>query len=541
VLRVKDFLYLDNNFKDIQVIAGSKGLQRVIEDVEILEIPDGIYWAQEGDFLITTGYAFRNDQSELYRAIEVLEAKKCAGIGIKIGRFLKTLSPDIIELGDRINFPILEVPVQIGYSDIIRPVMSKLLGEMNYHSLIFKKFHNHLVSLVNQSFDLDNILHLLRVYIDMPVMLFSNRLQLLKCTQKTTHTSARLPIDKIIQIIFNHQDEINSITTPFTFTMDEDRYHICAVKAPDRVLGYVCAIDYSRRKTPAVPYELLLNQAILYIAVWMIANEKEKTTHKSMKDFLTDLIHGNYFSVGELQTAAVSFGLNPHDRGFIWVVELNPENIKAETDRQEILETAVRLIGKDYPEVIPIEEENKLICIHFCQEYREPPASNEFCAILQHLQTALPQQEISLGISREYSALHDLKHAFEEALISSHLGPKVDTGFSGVYFYKDLTIFHLLHEFSNHPIVLKIYENTIQKLVSYDRQNEGELLKTLVSFLETDANIRKTAKKLFIHRNTLYHRLQKIKEITTYSPYENEGKILLFLGLKFHTIINLPK
>lgn len=69
----------------------------------------------------------------------------------------------------------------------------------------------------------------------------------------------------------------------------------------------------------------------------------------------------------------------------------------------------------------------------------------------------------------------------------------------------------------------KEYCNRVIKgLVEYDINNENYMIDTVIAYFENSYNISKTADALYIHRNTLMHRLGKIEEITGYDmkdPY----------------------
>ena len=53
----------------------------------------------------------------------------------------------------------------------------------------------------------------------------------------------------------------------------------------------------------------------------------------------------------------------------------------------------------------------------------------------------------------------------------------------------------------------------LQELIDYDQKNETELYKTLKAYLRNERNAVHTAKELFIHRSTLFYRLDRIKEL----------------------------
>ncbi len=70
------------------------------------------------------------------------------------------------------------------------------------------------------------------------------------------------------------------------------------------------------------------------------------------------------------------------------------------------------------------------------------------------------------------------------------------------------------------------------KLQAYDQENESELYHTLQVYLENDRNAARTAQLLFIHRSTLFYRLDKIKKLMELNLEHNED--MLYLRLSFY-------
>lgn len=57
------------------------------------------------------------------------------------------------------------------------------------------------------------------------------------------------------------------------------------------------------------------------------------------------------------------------------------------------------------------------------------------------------------------------------------------------------------------------YDTTVDRIAAYDEENESDLFKTLKALLENERNMNETAKKLFIHRNTLTYRIHKLEDL----------------------------
>lgn len=74
---------------------------------------------------------------------------------------------------------------------------------------------------------------------------------------------------------------------------------------------------------------------------------------------------------------------------------------------------------------------------------------------------------------------------------------------SGIYHIEDYVWYCITHSHSN--LTIKMIENTIHIL-------GREELQTLVTYLHEGGNTSKTAKKLYIHRNTMDYRINKLNE-----------------------------
>ena len=118
--------------------------------------------------------------------------------------------------------------------------------------------------------------------------------------------------------------------------------------------------------------------------------------------------------------------------------------------------------------------------------------------------------KVVVGISTVVSNLRDLAKAYKEAKIAIEVGKVFDTE-KTIISYDNLGIGRLVYQL---PTTLcEIFLQEVFKkgsLESLDR----ETLMTVQSFFENNLNVSETSRKLFVHRNTLVYRLEKIKKIT---------------------------
>ena len=117
---------------------------------------------------------------------------------------------------------------------------------------------------------------------------------------------------------------------------------------------------------------------------------------------------------------------------------------------------------------------------------------------------------VFVGISSVTDSLRDLAKAYKEARISIEVGKIFDIE-KPVMSYRNLGIGRLVYQL---PTTLcEIFLGEVfnkGSLESLDR----ETLMTVQSFFENNLNVSETSRKLFVHRNTLVYRLEKIRKLT---------------------------
>ena len=118
--------------------------------------------------------------------------------------------------------------------------------------------------------------------------------------------------------------------------------------------------------------------------------------------------------------------------------------------------------------------------------------------------------KVLIGISSVAENLKDLARAYKEARIALEVGKVFDIE-KTVMAYENLGIGRLVYQL---PTTLcEIFLQEVFKkgsLESLDR----ETLMTVQSFFENNLNVSETSRKLFVHRNTLVYRLEKIRKLT---------------------------
>ena len=115
-----------------------------------------------------------------------------------------------------------------------------------------------------------------------------------------------------------------------------------------------------------------------------------------------------------------------------------------------------------------------------------------------------------IGIGTVANHLRELADAYKEAQTAIDVGKVFDTEKS-IINYEKLGIGRLIYQL---PTTLcEIFLREVFKKNSIDALDH-ETLFTINKFFENNLNVSETSRKLFVHRNTLVYRLEKIKKLT---------------------------
>ena len=137
------------------------------------------------------------------------------------------------------------------------------------------------------------------------------------------------------------------------------------------------------------------------------------------------------------------------------------------------------------------------------------------------------ESRVFVGIGTLALHLRDLAKSYKEAQIAIEVGKVFDTE-RYVINYENLGIGRLIYQL---PTTLcEMFLQEVFKKNPIDALDQ-ETLFTIYKFFENNLNVSETARKLFVHRNTLVYRLEKIKKLTGLDLREFDDAITFKVAL----------
>jgi len=139
----------------------------------------------------------------------------------------------------------------------------------------------------------------------------------------------------------------------------------------------------------------------------------------------------------------------------------------------------------------------------------------------------------AVGIGTEGENFLALKESYEKAIKALEIGILHDPQ-SGIYSYRKLAV-PLLIDHMKPDEIERLYRDTADNINSVI--NDEELIVTALRFFENDLNITETSRKLYVHRNTLIYRLNKVNKLTGYDLRHFEDALNFSIALNLQNVL----
>ena len=201
--------------------------------------------------------------------------------------------------------------------------------------------------------------------------------------------------------------------------------------------------------------------------------------------------------------------------------------VRAE-ERQDV--TVVNMLQKMFPDrkkdfVITINE-NEVVLVKEMKSAESKDIEKVAKQIDEGMTEELDSRYV-IGIGAVAMQLKDIARSFKEAQVAVEIGRVFDEDIT-IMNFENLGVGRLIYQL---PTTLcEMFLSEVFKKGSIESLDE-ETLFTIQKFFENNLNVSETSRKLFVHRNTLVYRLEKIKKLTGLDLREFDNAIVLKVAL----------
>lgn len=487
-------------FQEAKVVAGHRGLRRPVRWVHVLEVTNVANLLHGKELILTTGIGLGKDEQAVLHYVQELVNRGVSGLCIELGRYLPEVPERVKQFADRHNFPLIVFERPVRFIDITQDI----------HASLINRYHHQMVELerISQQF-LQLTLHPKGVH------------RILELLHEETGCPVRLQDD--IEGIIEYPESFNKFVKE---GMDFKVMHQPIV-VMDTQVGQLSMIVHG---DTSEYLKLILDRAATAIAQELLRRMSlEERRLRRAQRWMNDLLErgeaelppsvvAHLASERVLVVAAIRPIFNEEDG----VTEPSVDSLLLHVARR--LPTAFEacgLMGWLAPHgnlwaVVGVDK----------NPFSSPSAVERLKAALEALFRRLAERQAGakwswkVGIGRKVNHCRCVPKAWRQAVQALNVQQPPEaliqpsSRFSQVTFvsYDDLHIWKLFLEV-NEEALRQFVDEQIGALLAYDQCHGTELVKTLEVFLASGQSKQEAAKSLFIHRQTLYYRLEQISEL----------------------------
>jgi len=520
-MKVRDVFSL-SGLKYAYIKAGIDGLDNKISSVTVLEVADikEQSWLIEGQLYITSLYAVMNNIEQQIEIFESLIEAKSAGIIIcHLDLWLKNIDPRIEELCNKMNFPLIIAKSETTYIEIMNPIILKLMEKTSGGYFAANHMQNTLIEYVVSKKDVNVIYKTMADF-------YRGKIWFLDINNQLIYPKYDKEFNRLSNYFFERSNEIQTIDDNNKILMINDKkYMLKYVRSQAMFFGTVVAEFDDHNLQDSMSILDIISR--IYTLISTKSSRVSEIEMQRQQEYIGDLITWNFRS----DEVAIKIGmdLNWDIQKINQIIVLNinkfQENLRGnlreleryiENVQYKKTEDIIKRENKD--NLVGLRSDLIIILIAKPTIDIEDRISKICNQLLESWDNDLAG-DTSIGISNEFNDFRDIPKAYTEAIDAFKFGRRY-FGENKFTLHKDLGCFGLMREFRENQKLIVSLGDIFQKLKEYDEKNKQDLYKTLSQLIINDMDVDKVAESMYIHKNTVHYRKNKIIDLLGFEPWK---------------------
>lgn len=533
MVTLKELLDL-SKLKAVSLAAGADGVKRAVTGAVMLDNPEMVDWMREGEMLLTTGYVLKEHPEIQDDIILSLIKNKASCLAIKTRRYFDEIPKGMIDTANFNGFPILQLPYYMSLSEISEIINRHIyLSDEAVHTDVDPS--HVLFDMIQKNSDIKSLL-------DQSEQFLKGSFAFLDLHMKIRFASVSFSHGAIGDFYFSQDkaEQYNKLINKLGPIFADCEHHplIYPVKSAGELLGYLlytnsgCSKSECEIKSVCRKIALALSLTILKERTFM--SFKMRETEK----FLDSLVTEGEMTYSEIVKSAnycnitidvpyicclISF-VNQYELNetsdWVGIKALNRKGLAALWE--SLSGGSCRILVKNN-NIILILSQNENLQAHeqvamvseYCREIKERTLENSY------------QDSILFGIGEPTASLTSVYRSYSQALRVVDLMSKINDEQVGCY--RRYILYELL---CDSPFAKLALTERLKPLLDYDMEHNTNLIETLEIYFKNCQNAINASKDLFIHRNTLLYRLERISELLDLDFNNSEQILIIQLALK---------
>lgn len=498
-----------------QLIAGAEGIARNLCDVHVRNQLAQNHLINYGELVVLPSTSIQ-DPIELASCVQVLDEQHAAALVIAD----KGIPRQLIEQCDALQLPLIQISDEAPLHDLEQQLLHTIHSHKEKSALIDKQRQLMRFALQDEqpAALFDNIAYILNY----PIAIIS-------CSKQLLFNNSGLKPQKLLEHVPDKAAADMYIKT-------ENSICCLSIMSHHECIGYLLIV--LKREYCYAQEELLFIQAAEVLAAHLGRFMNAELSPDSYRWSLALQLYLQHKISDEafVQAAAAYWGKHRAAQSYTCLIaSVKPRDSQLQLQR---LGQQLNLLGSTYGfACFHLIDEQQLITIMLQQDEHANPQAVE--AELEKLLAGDSHPRLQIAISKPKTQLQQLLAAYEECLHALEMCEQLKITKQLIRF-ADLEFNYILQQIPP-AIRAQFSSSLLRPLLEKDEQYKAEILKTLDAYLEHEASVSETAKALFVHRNTVLYRIDKVSELLGLDFKKMSHLMQLKLALVFYKLAASPQ
>lgn len=536
-ITVKEIL-TSPHFQNAKLVAGDGGLDRVVTWVHILEVTQHVGRSVNGhELILTTGVGFRN-KNLATNFLEQLIERNVSCLCIELVTYFTQIPEEMIKLANEKQFPLIIFNEVVRFIDISRDLQTMMITKTSKITSVLETFAQQLNSILLSTHSLYDLLFFLHRFLNVNVVYVPAQEDPTFVPSVSSKNQAR--VIKLLKESLAHSEAMNN---PLKHPQDHT-FAYKSIIAFNEKWADLCIFSSGRRLEEFE--QMVLNKCSIAVAQ-SLAREfyiKEKNTLKK-NQWINEFLKGK-LTDEEIHQNLVLLDLPVHPTAYVVCLikfDLQTTSHNKFLNELQIQTSFVASSLFEQQGFYPCcsIENDQIICILL----EKRPSQNwqqKINRVIEQLNAAILKNNnapykfrITFGVGKKVDQIGKLRKSLQTAQETINIQKKINIANP---IYDNLHIYRIISLVDRLGCLEEFVHDYLAPVIEYDRQNNTELLRTLRVYFECNGSKQETANKLFIVRQTLYVRIQKLEDLLGADFLNTEKRMTIEFALLAHNYLS---
>ncbi|MGO4540952.1 PucR family transcriptional regulator [Paenibacillus sp. 2TAB19] len=525
-----------------RLMGGAGGLGRSIDSVNIMDSPDIANWVRPNQLLLTTAYHYKDNPEDMVSLVQRLHQSNCAGLAIKMKRYILAIPDIVVQEADRLRFPLIGLPPTMLLGDVLNEILEHLLNEKQVELQKSFDLHRKFTQLFLQGADLSDIAQTLVAIIKKPILILNEHGDPAGISdairKRLGDPEFMLSIKKMLYAADLSVDKLSTLALG-----NDEVIRIYPVSVAGVLKGYLCMLD----KESSGDVSLMpLEQAAHIIAYEHMRQEALVLGERRLRQqFVADMLD-NKLSKEEIWLRGKKYEM-PQEGGYLVCVCKSdplpegrlPSKLEQSSEREKRRgEIEKYWEAKAIQAITELKGDDVVSLLMLPAQPFSAVQEKEWVALLAELQAQLAKgtgarsESCSFGVSNYTGQSDKIAAAYREAEQALASGYAMRSR-RFILTYRTQQVQELIQSVPGTKLN-DFYLSSLGELVTVKSGEHEDLLRTMDIYLNYNCSVADTAKLLYIHRNTVLNRISRCEALLNVSMKDVHDTLKLRIALLIH-------